>query len=109
MSNSTFRDAQLCQLLAEELELVLLNAEDPLLSELYISEVQARSGGSAFSVLLEPRDYGALQVPQHTLKQTIQRASGFLRRELTEALNLRRSPQITFSLDPRYALAVRRT
>ena len=109
MSNATFRDSQLCQLLAEELELVLLNAENPLLSELHVSEVQTRSGGSAYRVFLKPRDYGALRVSQHALHQTIQRASGFLRCELTEALNLRRSPQSTFSLDPRYTLAVRRT
>jgi len=100
MKKGKIRDVQLATLIAEELELVLATANDPLLSELTVTRVEPEKGGSRFIVFLAPAEDLGYFRSLHEIEAVLKRASGFLRSELGEALNLKRTPNLSLVADP---------
>ena len=104
MTKGTLRDLQLTHVVAEELNFILGGASDPYLSALRVSEVQAGKGAGHFTVLVVPDEGPEGAPPEKEVKLALERAAGFVRAELAEALNLKRTPELTFVLDPRVPL-----
>jgi len=101
MTKGHLRDVQLTHVVAEELNFILGGASDPFLSALRVSEVQAGKGASHFIVMVVPSDEDEGIPRADDVKQALARGSGFMRAELAVALNLKRTPELTFMLDPR--------
>jgi ribosome-binding factor A len=104
VTKGTLRDLQLTHVVAEELNFILGGASDPYLSSMRVSEVQAGKGAGHFTVMLVPDESADGLPPAKDLKMALERAAGFVRAELAEALNLKRTPELTFVLDPRVPL-----
>ncbi len=105
MSKEGFRDEQISHLIADELDIVFSGAADEELSELQVSRVEHAQGGSHFLVLVEPRDGSTSFNSAADIKRVLHRADKYLRWDLTSALNMKRSPQISIQPDPLYVMA----
>jgi ribosome-binding factor A len=98
MRKGDIRDTQLASLIAEELDYLLSSANDPRLAELVVRAVSPKAGGGHFIVYVGPSEGQCLATSSHELKEVLKRATGFLRSELADLLNLKRTPDLTFVL-----------
>jgi len=98
-----FRGQRLEGLLCEELN-SLLDSEvnDPRLDGVRVTRVDlTRDGSSARVWFVAPSEH----VTPAAAQAAFERAAGFLRSRLCDALPLKRSPELRFRLDPAAALA----
>ncbi len=103
MKKGEIRDAQLANLIAEELDYALSSANDPRLAELIVTRVIPKPGGGHFIVYVAPHE-GVGSCNSHAeMKQLLAKASSYLRSELSSVLNLKRSPDLTIEPDPLYS------
>lgn len=100
MGRGEVRDIQLSSVIAEELGLILCGANDERLSELAITGVQPGKGGGHFTVLVAPSEGSQAFGSAREIKELLDKAASFLRAELSTVLNLKRSPELTFMVDP---------
>ncbi len=109
MTKGRIRDSQLANLIAEELEYVLSSANDPRLAELTVTAVEPKPGGGHFVVYVAPQQGCDTFYSSSEIKKVLQKANGFLRSELTELLNLKRSPDLTIIPDPLHSSLSRKS
>ena len=99
-----FRDDQIAKSLQIELIAIIESARDRNINELEIIRVQPRPGGKHFLVFFgPPRDGDQVFTESHdleTVSEHLARAKGFIRSTLTETMNLKFAPGITFVPDP---------
>lgn len=99
-----FRDDQIAKSVQIELIAIIESAHDRSINELEIVRVQPRPGGKHFLVFFgPPRDGDQASAECHdleTVSEHLAKAMGFIRSSLTEALNLKFAPGITFVPDP---------
>ena len=107
MKNGKIRDTQLATLIAEELDFVLSSAQDSRLAELTITGVEPKAGAGHFIIYVAPNDDSQSFASATEVKAILQRASGFLRYELSSLLNLKRMPELSFMPDPLYPWGVK--
>jgi ribosome-binding factor A len=103
MKNGDIRDLQLATLIAEELESALYTAHDQRLSELTITRVEPAKGGRHFIIYVVPEEESSSFRSADDIKYLLARASKYLRSALAAAMNLKRTPELTFMLDPLYS------
>ena len=100
----SFRDLQLGQRLAEELRTILAAADDDRLREVEVCGVLAERGGRHFRVLfgpaIEDREWVSVDLHGKQMLAWLDGAKPYIRRELAGALNLKKTPDITFQPDP---------
>ena len=102
VSKGEIRDSQLASMVAEEMRCLLAAAEDPRLQALTVTSVSSEHGGKHFIVCLAPDPDSEEFYRAEEIKRVLKAAHGFLRSELAEALNFKRSPDFTFMVDPLY-------
>jgi ribosome-binding factor A len=101
----SFRDQQLGQRIEEELRTILAAAEDDRLREVEVCEVVTERGGRHFRVLfgpaMEDREWVSIDLQGKQMLAWLDGAKPYIRRELAGALNLKKTPDLTFQPDPR--------
>jgi ribosome-binding factor A len=102
MKKGEIRDTQLANLVASEVEYILGSAGDARLAELIVTAVEPKSNGRHFVVCVAPDEEPAPFASVEELKELLKKASGYIRSELAEALNLKRTPELTIMPDPTY-------
>lgn len=99
MKKGEIRDTQLANLIAEELDYVLSSANDPRLGDLIVTSVIPKTGGGHFIVYVAAQKQMGGFNSATEMKAVLKKAAGFIRYELTEVLNLKRAPELTFIPD----------
>ena len=94
------RHPRLAELFREELNSILdLEMNDPRLEGTRVRFVELSRDGSRARVWLSPTHPASSDVTARELEAAFERASGFLRRRLCEALPLKRMPELCFRHD----------
>jgi ribosome-binding factor A len=107
MKKGEIRDNQLANLIADELSYVLGTAGDSRLAELTVTNIEAKPGGKHFVVYVAPDEGSSAFSSIEEMKEALKKASGFIRSELAQTLNLKRAPELTFMPDPFLILAAK--
>jgi len=93
------RSLRLEELIREEMNLLLESeVTDPNLDGVRITTVSLSPDG-ARARLFYTMTYTSTETSSSKLEASLQRATGFLRRELCDALSLKRTPEMRFALD----------
>jgi ribosome-binding factor A len=94
-----FRSLRLEQLIREEMNLLLeYEVSDPNLDGVRITTVSL-SPDSARAHVFYTMKHMNTETSFREIEASLRRATGFFRRELCEALSLKRTPELRFSLD----------
>lgn len=95
-----FRDAQLAKAAEQELLLILAGAADARLHDIAICRVETQPGGRHFYVYFGPPTGADPSAPTtlkpQEAKDLLQKAKGYIRLQLAEALNLKKAPDVSF-------------
>jgi ribosome-binding factor A len=93
------RSLRLEELIREEMNLLLESeVTDPNLEGVRITTVSLSPDGARARLLYAMRHTNT-QMSSHELEASLRRATGFFRHELCDALSLKRTPDLRFSLD----------
>jgi ribosome-binding factor A len=94
MGNSE-RDVRLQSVLREEIEAILrCEARDPRLSTIDVTRVELSAGGA------RARVWWKADEDKEEVSDALERARGFIRSRVAEALGTKRTPELVFRWDP---------
>jgi ribosome-binding factor A len=85
---------QLCEQVAEALNLALGASYDPDLAELYVEAVEPAPNASRMRAMVS----GPVGLEAVAVTAALERAQGYLRRQVAAAIHRKRTPQLSFEL-----------